>query len=362
MVYMTIRTYRRWREASKAPHIPYRVVKPPSSVIAEEEVGGKKKRVCAVLGGTGFIGSYIVDELVRRGDSYVYVLGRKFREERLNPDADALIQVDMLDFDGLVNALQGVDSLIDVAAGVPNVYSTVDELWRINKFGLENVVKAAQSAGVKNFVFIGGVQMQSKPKDPHALTFFNAFYSGMDYIAKINGEEGMRSCVVAFPAVMGLRSPFVEPVISGKMTSFPLTDNRVSFVSVEYAAQAVINAEQKLAEECEDVAGKIHYVRGEVMTYKKFFSLPTWPHKISNIPMWFMKMLAKVNVLFARLTSWAPMGADLTPAIVSFLEMAEEELDTSSTYELLEVGPPPSMQEYVKTMVEKYRETEKKKK
>ena len=114
--------FRRWCEANTPPHIPYKVVKPPSRVIAEEKEGEeKKKRVCAVLGGTGFIGSHIVDELVQRGDSYVYVLGRKFREERVNPNADALIQVDMLDFDGLVNALQGVDSLIDVAASAPNV-------------------------------------------------------------------------------------------------------------------------------------------------------------------------------------------------------------------------------------------------
>lgn len=72
--------------------------------------------------------------------------------------------------------------------------------------------------------------------------------------------------------------------------------------------------------------------------------------------MWFLTMLAKVNVLAVRLTGWAPMGVDLSPALVAFFELAEEELDTSSTYKLLEVGPPPPVQEYVKTMVERYRE------
>ena len=360
---MTIRTFRRWREANTPPHVPYKVVKPPSRVIAEEKEGAlEKKKVCAVLGGTGFIGSYIVDQLVERGDSYVYVLGRKFREERVNPNADALIQVDMLDFDGLVNALQGVDSLIDVAAAMPDVYSTVDDLWRVNKFGLENVVKAAQKAGVKNLVFINGPKYLNKAKEARALTFLNASYWGMDYVAKVSGEEGMRTCVVTFPVVAGLRSLNTELFISGKMTSFPLTDTRASFVSVEYAARAVINAERKLSEECEGVAGKIHFLKGEVMSFKKFFSLPTWPHKISNIPMWLIKMLTKVNVLSARLTGWAPLGVDLSPGIVAFLELVEEEVDASSTYELLEVGPPPSMQEYVKTMVERFHEREKTKK
>ena len=358
--------YISWRmigkEKSKAHPVPYKVVKPPSSKVDVSGEGVvRKKRVCAVLGGTGFIGCHIVDEFVRRGDSYVYVLGRKFREERVNPDADALIQVDMLDFDGLVNALQGVDSLIDVAAGVPNVYTTVDDMWRINKYGLQNVIKAAQKAGVKNFVFISGIGMKGTPSDPQTDALLNSFYWGMDYVAKINGEVGMQTCVVAFGQVIGLRSPFIEPLVSGKMTTFPLITHRATFLTVEYAAQAVAAAEWKLAEGCEYVAGKVHKLTGEVMSFKKFLSLPTWPHKFFNIPMWLMKMLAKVNVLFARLTSWAPMGVDLSPAMVAFFELAEEELDTSSTYELLEVGPPPSMQEYVKTMVERYHERESKK-
>ena len=68
--------------------------------------------MCAVVGGEGFIGSQIVNELVQRGEYYVYVLDLTFRPERTNPDADCLIQVDMRDVDGLVKAFQGVDSVI----------------------------------------------------------------------------------------------------------------------------------------------------------------------------------------------------------------------------------------------------------
>ena len=359
--------YISWRvigqEKSKAHPVPYKVLKPPSSKVDVSGEGDvRKKRVCAVLGGTGFIGCHIVDELVRRGDSYVYVLGRKFREERVNQDADALIQVDVLDFDGLVNALQGVDSLIDVArAGIPNVYSNADDMWRLNKCGLENVTKAAQKAGVKNFVFINGIGIEGTPSDPQVDALLNVFYWEIDHVTKLNGKEGMQTCVVALCSVIGLRSPFIEPLVSGKMKIFPLSTLRSTFVPAEYAAQAVATAEQKLVEGCENVAGKVHRVAGEAMSFKEFLSLPTWPHKFSNFPLWLMRILARVNVLFARLTSWAPMGVELCPAIASFLELAEKEFDTSSTYELLEVGPPPSMQEYVKTMVERYRERESKK-
>ena len=72
--------------------------------------------MCAVVGGTGFIGSQVVNELVDRGEYYVYVLGHTFCPERTNPNANCLIQVDLRDVDGLIRAFQGVDSVINAAA------------------------------------------------------------------------------------------------------------------------------------------------------------------------------------------------------------------------------------------------------
>ena len=95
--YVAWNRFKKWREERKQPFIPYKVIKAPSSVV-EDEASGKKKRVCAILGGTGFIGSHVVDEFVKRGECRVYMLGRKFRPKRTNPAADALIQVDMEDW------------------------------------------------------------------------------------------------------------------------------------------------------------------------------------------------------------------------------------------------------------------------
>lgn len=102
-------------QSGKKPQLSlshYKIVKPPPSMISEQ--GEKNKRVCAVLGGTGFVGGHIVDELVRRKSHYVFVLGRKIRPEKINPDADCLIQVDMADLDGLTSAFQGVDLLLSL--------------------------------------------------------------------------------------------------------------------------------------------------------------------------------------------------------------------------------------------------------
>ena len=346
------RIWYRWRKENKAKPTPYRVLKPPSSVVPNTR--DPSKRIVAVIGGTGFVGSWVVDELVNRGEYYVYVLGRTFRSDRTNPNADALIQVDLEDDDGLVNAFQGVDSVIDTAALIPNAFSNEGDTWHLNKQCLEHLVKAAQKARVKNFVFLCGIHLEGRPRDPVARAFINAFAWGEKFVSTANGENGMRTCVVSPAQIVGLRQPFYELMISGKMTSFPKLEHRASFLTVEYAARAIVNAEQKLAEGSSKVCGKILPLVGDVMTMNKFTSLPAWPHEIKDTSLYGLEILARFNKFCARLFGRPPLGRELCPAIVTFFDNSEETIDSSETYELLEVGPPPSINDYLYKMVEEY--------
>ena len=348
------RVWSKRRKEKSARPIPYRVVKPPSSLAGDSRDPGK--RIVAVVGGTGFVGSWIVDELVRRNDCYVYVLGRTFRPERTNPGADALIQVDLEDDEGLVSAFRGVDSVINAAAVIPNAFSHEADTWRLNKQCLEHLVKAAQKAQVKSFVFLCGIHMEGRPRDPVARAFLNAFAWGEKFVSSADGEKGMRTCVVSPAQIVGLRQGFYEQMIAGKMTSFPKTKLRASFLSAEYVARAIVNAERKLAAGSDKVCGKILPLVGDVMTMERFTSLPAWPHKISNTPLFLLKTLAGLNSFCARWFGRAPFGRELCPAIVTFFDNAEEDVDSSETYELLEVGLPPPINDYLCKMVEEYQE------
>ena len=61
----------------------------------------------------------------------MYLLGRRFGSlsEEVRSRVAALIQVDMMDYDGLVKAFQGVDSIIHAAIAMPNVFTTIDSIW-----------------------------------------------------------------------------------------------------------------------------------------------------------------------------------------------------------------------------------------
>lgn len=368
IVHFAWKRYKKWQAEKIAEYIPYKVVKPPASMVSENQ-DKTKKRICAVVGGTGFIGSQVVDELVQRKNYYVFVLGRTFRPERTNPDADCHIQVDLLDLDGLTTAFQGVDSVINAAAVLPSVFSTADEVYSKNRFAFTNLIKAAQKAGVKNFVHLSGIKMKAHPKDRVMANFMNAFYASEKEILDANDEGSVQTCAIGPPNILGPRSPFIGELVSGKMTSCPMVDKKpVSFMPVEYLASALVNAEEKLAtpELAASIAGKSLQLRGEPMTWKELLTLPGWPQKISDTPRYVMKTLIKVNVICATLFQWAPFGADLYPGILFILEAVEIDLsdeEVKEVYELLGVGPPhPPTADYVKQMVQQYKEKEEAKK
>ena len=359
--YIAWKKYKRWRTDSKEKFIPYKVIKPPSRLVSDGEDAGKRKRVCAVVGGTGFIGSQVVNELVQRGEYYVYVLGRTFRPERTNPDADCLIQVDMRDVDGLVKAFQGVDSVINAAAFIPTVFTKADEARRVNKTGFDNILRAVKKAQVKNLVHLSGFPVSVRISDPVLRAFWVTLESFGEQVKNANGKDGLSTCVIAPTNIVGLSSPFFKDVISGKLTEMPMPDKMpISFMPVEYLARALVNAEAKLAKGDNQITGKVFPLRGEPMSWKTFFQLPTWPHKIKESSNWMLSLLVKINVFCANFFGWAPFGPDLSGTILEILKITESDEVTSAqvneTCDLLGVGPPsPPMEEYIAEIVKKYK-------
>src|SRR5688572_13617193 len=113
-----------------------------------------------VAGGTGFVGSAVVTELLRRGEK-VAVLGRdeaKIRR-RFGTDVDARA-ADVRDRDALTNSYAGVEIVVN-AVQFPN--SPIEDRrkgWtfeQVDYQGTRNQVDAARAAGVRRFVYISGV-------------------------------------------------------------------------------------------------------------------------------------------------------------------------------------------------------------
>ena len=111
-----------------------------------------------VTGGSGFVGSHVVDELVAGGAEEVVVFDKAVRDENLEEARGAgnvrTVEGDVTDRDALASAASGVAGVFHLAV-LPIGPSEADPRLAldVNVVGTFNVLEAAQAAGAKKIVF-----------------------------------------------------------------------------------------------------------------------------------------------------------------------------------------------------------------
>ena len=172
-----------------------------------------------VTGGAGFIGSHVVEELVRRGDS-VRVLDNLSTGHLTNiaPIADRIEfhQADIRDLESIRSLFSGVDYVIHLAALVSVERSMQDpaETTQINITGTLNVLVAARDARVKRVVMASTCAaygddprlphvetIMPQPLSPYALSKVADEYYGQIF----NREFGLEVVSLRFFNVFGPR-------------------------------------------------------------------------------------------------------------------------------------------------------------
>ena len=347
------RVYKRKRDRKETKTYPFKEIKPPTQVD-----NGEDKRTVAILGSTGFVGSHLVDHFIENGQHRVYMLGRRFSEEKIHPKADAVFQVDMLNPDSLVSAFEGVDTVIHTAISIPTVYSKAEDIRRLNITGAQNILNAAKRAGVKNFIFISGIKFAQEHKNAETRALVNAFEYIEELVTQANRNSNMRTCVLAFSQIYGVRNTYYEALMRGDLRHFPLLDNYSSYLPVEYVADAVFKAEQKLLEGDNLVAGNILNITGVPSSIREFFSHPSWGVKVKHLPVFLLNLMAKINSLVANTIGYAPFGEEMSSAICAFLQNDEERYDFRISQEALGIEEVPPLDVGIPRMVQKFRQLE----
>lgn len=128
-----------------------------------------KETTVLVTGGTGFLGAYIIDELVQQGYA-VRALRRKssklpFFILQTTWDKVEWVEGDILDVVSLQDALEGVDAVIHSAAVVSFAKEDRRQMYQVNVDGTANVMNMALEAGVKRVVHISSVAALGRTAD-----------------------------------------------------------------------------------------------------------------------------------------------------------------------------------------------------
>lgn len=101
-----------------------------------------------ITGGSGLVGRYVVDELVK--NNTVDILDVK------TPHRPALkhIRADVLDLPALKKTVSGYDAVVHLA-GIPHpLNNPADEVFRVNSIGTFNMLEACAVNGIKKFVLM----------------------------------------------------------------------------------------------------------------------------------------------------------------------------------------------------------------
>lgn len=165
-----------------------------------------------VTGGTGFLGRRIVERLV--DDHDVRLLVRPTSDRSRFPESVTFVEGDVTDRESLEGAFEGCDAVIHGAALV-KILAPSEAFDRINVGGLENVLAAAETAGIGKIVYVssfmalgpteegpGGRLDESAPVDDRPwINDYERTKTLSDRNARRAIEEGAPLCVV-YPGVI----------------------------------------------------------------------------------------------------------------------------------------------------------------
>ena len=113
-----------------------------------------------VTGGTGFLGSYIIKQLVEKGYG-VRAIRRSSKVPSWIPgkilEKVEWVEGDVLDVVALQDAMEGIDIVIHSAAIVSFAKQDRREMYQVNTEGTANVVNMALEKNIKRLVYISSV-------------------------------------------------------------------------------------------------------------------------------------------------------------------------------------------------------------
>jgi UDP-glucose 4-epimerase len=169
-----------------------------------------------VTGGSGFVGSHLVDRLVERGAGEVVVFDKVVRHENLDqsPERVRIVEGDVTDAGAVRRALEGVDGVFHMAVlplgpSVENPRLAHD----VNVGGSLNVFEASRDAGVQKVVYSSASSVygdtEETTDESHPLntrTMYGATkLAGELYLRAFNDAYGLPYVTLRYMNVYGPR-------------------------------------------------------------------------------------------------------------------------------------------------------------
>lgn len=226
-----------------------------------------------VTGGGGFLGLYIVEQLLQQGHSVrVFCRGRYSALDELGVK---VVQGDLRDPKAVGAACHGIEAVFHSAA-IPGVWGSWEHYHGVNTMGTQNVVNACQANGVQRLiytsspsvVFDGHDHVDADESLPYASRWMchypHSKALGEQAVLTANNPDSLRTIALRPHLIWGPRDNHLIPRLiqkakQGRLRRVGDGTNVVSVAYVENAAAAHLQAEQSLRNSTK-AAGKPYFV------------------------------------------------------------------------------------------------------
>jgi len=226
-----------------------------------------------VTGAGGFLGRYIVEQLVARGDRVRGLCRGSYPE--LRAVGVETVRADVRDREAVIAACQGMDVVFHVA-GVSGIGGPWKHYYGINTLGTQHVVGGCRTHGVPRLVhtsspsvtFDGADQQgvdESVPYPDRWLAHYpHSKALAEKHVLESNGADGLATCSLRPHLIWGPRDRSLIPRLldrarSGRLRRVGDGTNLVDMVYVENAARGHIQAADALALDS-PVAGRAYFI------------------------------------------------------------------------------------------------------
>ncbi len=272
--------------------------------------------LAVVTGASGFVGSHIVDELLRRGARVRAVVrgssSRRWLEGKPVELADAALE----DPRALGAALEGADWVVH-AAGLIRARGAA-EFHECNVLGTERILRAADSGSVRRFLFISSQaaagpsvdgRAVSEDQRPHPISAYGESKLRAEQLVLMAGDR-LPVTVLRPPAVYGPRdTAILKAFAAGKLHLEPVLRKRGRF-SIVHASDLASAAWAALTHE--KAVGEVFFAsEPDATDYEALGAsireaLRTWTVRVS-IPHWALMAIAFGAEGWARAAGQAPL-------------------------------------------------------
>ena len=290
--------------------------------------GSLQNKVITVLGGSGFIGKHLAQELLSRGARLRIASRNPERAFRLKPLGNlgqvAFVRCDVTRPETLSPALAGADCVVNLVGAFSG------NLNALQGEGAGRIAAAAKEAGVETFVHLSAIGADAESSVDYART-------------KAEGEEAVRK---AFPGATVIRpSLLFGPddnfimMFAGLISAFPVLpvfapEAKLQPVFVDDTAEAVATVLDQPA----TLGGKIYELGGpEVITMlelnRRIAAAQGRQRALIELP-------DSVSAAIAMLTGWLP-GAPITSDQFELLKAGSVASGKRPGFKALGIAPRP---------------------